>query len=113
MGDTWVTDMRHFLDERGDLAAMPAPALKLALHLGSIVGWMTSRSIEGPERTNVSCRRSPGRVPCRGEIHALFEARGGAILWECPLCGDNGRIDGWQESRWDRRSPGAHGNGRG
>lgn len=35
---TWITDMRHYLDEHGSLPAdMPGPAVNLALFLGSIV----------------------------------------------------------------------------
>jgi hypothetical protein len=26
-----------------------------------------------------------------------------SIHWYCPVCGDNGRISGWQNTRWDKR----------
>ncbi len=43
MADTWITDLRHFLDESGELPEdLPGPALKLALFQGSIVSWMTA-----------------------------------------------------------------------
>lgn len=104
MGDTWITDMRHFLDETGDLAAMRGPAANLALHLGSIVGWVTSRGAMQPDRTNVPCRRNPGRVRCVGEIVANLTGEPGAISWRCPECGDNGVVRGWEGTRWDRRA---------
>ncbi len=103
MNKTWVTDMRHYLDETGSLAAtMPAPALNLALFLGSIVGWVTGRGADRAPRTNVPCPRSPGRLRCRGEIVADLEPAGAAITWHCPACGDNGVIRGWEDTRWDR-----------
>ena len=44
MGDTWITDMRHFLDQTGSFPAnMPGPALTLALFLGDIVAWVTTQ----------------------------------------------------------------------
>jgi len=102
MGNTWVTDMRHFLDDDGSLADMPNRPMNLALYFGSIVAWMTSHAGDAPEPTNVTCRRSPGRRRCVGEIHASFEQDPFGIAWLCPFCGDNGFIHGWERTLWDR-----------
>ena len=68
MNKTWVTDMRHYLDETGSLAAtMPAPALNLAFFLGSIVGWVTGRGA-GPSIPNqcpLSAKPSQAAMPRR------------------------------------------------
>ncbi len=106
MGDTWITDLRHFLDD-GDLPRhLPTPAVNLVLHLGAIVAWVTSHDTMGVQFTNVPCRRSPGRRRCTTEIAARFEESGTAILWWCQTCGDNGRICGWAGTAWDRSFPG-------
>ncbi len=103
MGDTWVTDMNHYLDTDGMIAEnMSTGALNLALHQGAIVAWMTSRRPQDIERTNVNCRRSPGRRRCPGEIIAAFDDETGGIVWRCPLCDDNGFIHGWEGTPWDR-----------
>jgi hypothetical protein len=104
MADTWITDMRHYLDASGELPDLPGPALNLALFQGSIVAWVSSRSAQGAERTNVNCRRRPGGQRCPGEIHASMDGGGGAVDWVCPACGDGGVIRGWQDTRWDRRA---------
>lgn len=106
MGDTWITDMRHYLEDGCFSRDMPTPALNIALHLGSIVAWMTSRESTGLQRTNVPCRRSPGRRRCATEIEAEFKGPGGTIAWRCPTCDDNGYISGWQGTPWDRRKDG-------
>lgn len=103
MSDTWITDLRHYLDDDGDLAPLPNQALNIALHLCSIVEWMTSLPQRDIHATNVTCRRSPGRKRCTGPIHANFIENGSVIRWSCLICGDNGIIRGWQETRWDRR----------
>ncbi len=103
IGSVWVTDLRHFLDARGRLPDLPGPAMNLVLFFGSIAGWVTSHPSIGLSRTNVPCRRSPGRKRCVGEIHAGFQPGSMAIAWHCPVCGDNGHIDGWVGTRWDRR----------
>jgi hypothetical protein len=103
MSDTWITDIRHYLDPSGHLPSeLPGPALNLALFLGSIIEWMTSQAVTSVERTNVCCRRSPGRRRCPGKIIAVFEEDTDVILWRCPLCGDNGYIRGWRGTLWDR-----------
>jgi hypothetical protein len=102
MSNTWVTDMQHYLDGAGGLGKMPGAALNLALLLGSIVSWMTSRPAAELERTNVPCRRSPGRRRCTGEIYARFDSEEIGIIWECLTCHDNGYIHGWERTPWDR-----------
>jgi hypothetical protein len=69
MGNTWVVDMRHYLDEEtGDLSeSLPSAVLNLALFFGSIVAWVTDHLPEGDWHTNVPCRRSPGRKRCLGD----------------------------------------------
>lgn len=104
IGGTWVTDMRHCLDASGAIPEdLPGPALNLALFLGAIVAWVTSGRSSPDPRTNVPCRRSPGRRRCAGEILASFEADGSTIVWDCPACGDNGVTRGWEGTPWDRR----------
>lgn len=102
-GNTWITDMRHFLDESGSMPDMPGPALNLALFLGSIVAWVTSGRAAADIRTNVSCRRSPAHQRCRGLIEAGLTENGTAVEWWCPVCGDDGVTRGWEGTPWDRR----------
>lgn len=97
----WITDMRHFECEGRPLSEMPGRALSLALFQGAIVAWVSSNHGEEP-RTNVYCRRSPGRARCTGEICASLDAERDEIHWYCPVCGDNGLIHGWRGTRWDR-----------
>jgi hypothetical protein len=103
MTNTYVIDLRHYLDETGDLAHMPGPALSLAMVFTSIVAWATAARTDEVEPTNVWCWRRPGRQRCRGEIVAQLKQGAIEIVWSCPLCGVNGVIRGWEHSLWDRR----------
>ncbi len=102
MADTWITDIRHYLDEDGELAPMPAQARNLARYFGSIIEAMTRPPLEPGRMTGVSCRRRPEKKPCTGEIIAAFEEESRYIIWECPACGDRGRIEGFEGTPWDR-----------
>jgi hypothetical protein len=98
---TWITDMGHYLED-GMLADMPAPAVDLALHLGAIVGWVSSHARVPQFETNVCCRtrtRAFGR--CVGDLQAGL-APDDAIEWFCILCRESGRISGWRQTPWDR-----------
>lgn len=103
VGDTWVTDIGHFLDGRGEFPHdLPGPALNLASHIADIILATTSRkTIIEKVVTDVKCRRRPGRKKCVGVIESLFEPDL-RIRWFCPVCGDNGYISGWRGTKWDR-----------
>ena len=102
---SWVVDMRHYIDEdTGELTEIiPQRVLSLAIFFGAIVAWVTDHLPEGDERTNVPCRRSPRRRRCRGDIIAKLDRTSGYIVWQCPLCGDNGMIHGWENTLWNRQ----------
>lgn len=98
---TWVVDLRHFLREDGSLAEMPRPAVRLATYFGQIVRAVTLRGNDSLS-TGVRCRRRPSRRLCPGEIIAFIDDQSeSAIVWACPVCGDNGIISGWGGTFWD------------
>ena len=104
MGDTWITDIRHFLEDDGTLPSdLPRPAEKLAKHIGSIIEFTTGGGAE------VSCRRRPGHKRCAGVISSdILRDEDETIRWMCPLCGDNGYITGWICTMWDKTRRSKH-----
>ena len=102
MTRTYVTNMRHCA-EPADWDGVPTPAINIARYLGSIVGWVSSHPFPPPERTNIPCRKRPGRRPCPGDIHASFEEGTSTIIWHCPSCGENGYISNWEGTVWDQQ----------
>jgi hypothetical protein len=89
MTGTWYTNVRDFLNEEGELAETRGPATAIAIFLRSVVGWVTVRHACPAERTNITCRRSPGRQRCLGEIEAYLLPDDGEIVCICPECGDH------------------------
>ena len=95
----WITDLRHFLDEDGNIPEIPKPARRIAEYLGGIVKAVTTRQ-DGELATGVRCRRWPRHKRCPGEIIAFIDEQH-CISWSCPVCMDNGVISGWKGTIWD------------
>ena len=100
MGDMWVTDLTHFLDDNGKLLNRRGNE-KIVNHFASIVSDLTANPSAEPRELSVSCRRRPKRKACSGKIHAAFDAGTSNILWFCPICEDRGIIRNWQNTMWD------------
>jgi len=64
MGDTCISNIRHFLDEDGMIPVdLPTPAIRLANYFGSIAKAVSSRQDNSKLHTGIKCRRRPGRKP--------------------------------------------------
>ena len=105
MGDTWVVDMRHYVDLRDPKVAhrIPGPARRLGEHFGSIVEAVTAGWDDPglPIPTMVRCRRRPKRKPCPGLINAQLTEVPAEITWRCDHCDDGGYIHDWQDTPWN------------
>ena len=99
MGNAWITDVRHFLNDDGSRANLRNPGRTLAEYFGRIVKGVTTRQKDALA-TGVRCRKRPKRRKCPGEIIAFIDEQG-AISWSCPVCEDNGVISGWKGTIWD------------
>lgn len=104
MGDTWIVDLEHMLDESGNIAAPKGPARNLAEHIVAIAAMASRPEITPVPEYQVRCRRHPGRKACPGIIEADFDPEDERIVWWCPACDDGGYISNWQGSMWDMRN---------
>ena len=104
MGDTWIVDLTHFLDEDGGISPVKGPARRLAEHIVAIVSMASRPEINPPSEYMVLCRRRPGRKPCTGVIEAYLERETEDIVWWCPICRDRGYIRNWKDTIWDLRN---------
>ena len=103
MGDTWVTDLQHYLGDDGFFAPkMPGPARKIAEHMASIVEAATTRPAgERWAAAALRCRRRPRRKACPGRLVVRRTEVPAEIEWRCPRCADNGFIRGFEATPWD------------
>jgi len=97
MANTWIVDLRHFLTSAGTLAELPSRARMLAEYWTAIV----AQGSNFAEPITLRCRRRLGRRACSGTLDICPDPDSFAMLWCCPVCGDNGVISGWEGSFWD------------
>ena len=98
MSNTLITDITHYLDERGEMAEMPAPARKLASFLVLLIDQSTSVGSVNYDDTGIRCRAKK----CEGIILSRLTEDTKEIIWHCPVCGHNGVIRSWQNTKWDQ-----------
>ena len=95
-----VTDLEHFLDLPADT---PAPARRLAKHLGDLVRAATAGDVGMAWESALPCRRRPGNRACPGRLIALRPGSDAPIRWQCSACADAGVISNWAGSIFDLR----------
>tara|TARA_B110000879_G_scaffold146205_1_gene189725 strand:+ start:308 stop:619 length:312 start_codon:yes stop_codon:yes gene_type:complete len=97
MSRSLVTNVKHFIDEKGAIPeSMPKPAKKLIENLGNIIVSVTTLP-----KTNVSCWNKINGKNCSGKIDADIDLENFDILWRCLKCKDNGLINNWEHTFWD------------
>jgi hypothetical protein len=101
MTDTWIVNLRHYLKQDGSIGIESGSGRRLAEYFAAIVQETTGDVDEDGIFPKVRCRRKPKRKPCAGEIQSYIDPEDDAIVWRCPVCGDNGLINGWKETLWD------------
>ena len=99
MTGTYVTDIRHYLDESLELADMPPEARSLASFLVLIIDNATENYSPVFNDTGIRCRTHG----CIASILAMLDFDTEDIVWQCPTCGHDGLIRNWQNTKWDKR----------
>ena len=87
----YITDLSHFLDEKGAIGPKSGARAPLAEFLADVVAAATA-----PARYANRCDCSK----CKGMVGAAI-TRDDSIEWLCSSCGQAGRIANWRGSFWD------------
>ena len=89
----YITDARHFLDDKGAIAPLRGPAKALADFHAGVIAYATDYDDTGvPLPRCFKCKRGTVQV-----TRALDDA----IVWQCARCRAEGRISHWKSTFWD------------
>ena len=89
----YITDARHFLDDKGAIAPLRGPAKAMADFHAAVIAYATDF-----DDTGVSLPRC---FKCKKGTVETALAQDDAIVWHCPRCRAEGRISNWQGTLWD------------
>jgi hypothetical protein len=96
----FVIDIRHFLDEQGDLPLDDVPRRRRALRLAQLVEAGGPLEVGQLRETLVACTARPNRKPCPGLLW-VEKTRDHRIHGYCLACQrDELLISGWQATPW-------------
>ena len=89
----YITDARHFLDDKGAIAPLRGPAKAMADFHAGVIAYATDFDDSGVTL--------PRCFKCKkGTVEAAL-AQDDAIVWHCPRCQAEGRISNWRGTLWD------------
>ncbi|OGR06667.1 MAG: hypothetical protein A2511_15485 [Deltaproteobacteria bacterium RIFOXYD12_FULL_50_9] len=95
----WYIDIRHWLND--EKTGPGAPQLKSkVVQLAKIITFATARDSDLLTGDPPKCSRRPNRRSCKGRLNIHF-TEDDRIYWICPVCGDEGVVDGWHGLIWD------------
>ena len=97
MPANYVIDLRHWLDEKGAIAATKGTAKRLSDFAAAVVAHESNYDRGGalPGPVCFKClRRDAGPVQTDTTPDDV-------IRWQCIACGTQGQISNWQNTFWD------------
>ena len=104
---TLKVNLRHFLDDDGDVLVLTEKAKKVFQFLIKIVS-SVSVNIEQPLiDVDLQCNTRADELFCEGSIDAKNIAIN-LIEWHCDVCEASGTISNWQGSMWDMQDRTIH-----
>ncbi len=98
-------DLRHFLDEQGNVVELTEQAEKIFKFLTTIVLSVSEHSELPIIVVDLKCNSRAESLSCDGSIEAKCV---GIIEWHCDTCAAEGSISHWQDSIWDRQKRTMH-----
>lgn len=95
-------DLRHFLDEEGNVLDLTEQANTVFKFITKIVS-SVSENIEQPLiDVDLKCNTRARHLSCLGGIEATCLGTH-MIEWHCDRCEASGTISHWQGSMWDKQ----------
>ena len=89
----YITDVRHFLDEKGAVGPQRGPAKVMAEFHAGAIAFATDFDDTGVV--------APACFKCKKGVVNPIIAPDDAIYWACPRCKAEGRISHWRGTLWD------------
>jgi len=95
----YMIDIRHYLNDKGDIEAGKGPARKMADFITLVIAHASDvgRLKNAPGPLCFKCRKRDNYRVFTGV------AADETVVWHCPACGIKGRVANWQGTFWNLR----------
>ena len=91
----YISDLKHFLDDKGAIGPQSGPARRIAEFLGNVVA-----AASAPDGLDIEGLGECRCNKCKGTV-IIEIAPDDTIEWSCVHCAQEGRISNWRGSFWD------------
>jgi hypothetical protein len=93
----YVIDVRHYLNDKGDIVALIGPARKMTEFVTAVIAHASDfdRPEEHPGPLCFKCRKRD-----RQSVHTMLD-EDDIVRWHCVRCNTSGQISNWQHTFWD------------
>lgn len=96
----FISNLTHSLDEKGNIPKeMTKSGRERASFHVLIVDSATKEYPPTEKYSQIRCLKKK----CTGLIEIEVDTKNEFIYWKCNKCTEEGRISGWQGSKWDNR----------
>lgn len=97
----YISNIQHFLDAQGNIPKqMPKEAREMASFFALVIDTCTNKLPNKLTPTDIRCFGKG----CQGTTRIEYLPSTGEIHWICSRCENEGKISGWQGTRWYNRS---------
>lgn len=95
----FISNMTHFLDAEGNIAKEMS---KIGRERASFIGMIIDEATKSPTEEYIELRCT--KKKCEGTIEIMILDETEEIEYWCTHCPyNNGRVSGWQGTKWDNR----------
>lgn len=97
----YISDMTHFLNEKGNIPKeMPKEGREMASFLALVVDFTTKTKPSTLTPSGIRCFTKG----CHGIIKSTLKSDKLEVHWFCPECENEGVISNWQKTKWNNTS---------
>ena len=100
-------DVRHFLDEEGNVLELTEQAKTVFKFISKIVLSVSQNIEQTLIDVDLKCNTRGVELSCEGGIEAMHIGLG-MIEWHCDTCAAFGTVSNWQGSTWDKQKRTIH-----
>jgi len=96
----YISNLSHFLDPSGNI---PTHIHKEAREMGNFLALVVDETTKNYTKAIFTSDIRCFQKKCKGSIQSKLIKETNEIHWICSECPNEGKISGWEKTKWDNR----------